>query len=171
MNLVERIGPFPAELPPGHNKRKCWLLLHHPEGSPSELLGDPDYLLHPPSRLAPTAAWIDYREDTLLGMIETRPDDPDLPNYLVQVEKVLAWRPTVGAEDRFWKPDAPFYHYRAAGYFRRRLIYPIGSEDRAYCLKEARRFIRLYREETRAAARNRSEKIGVSEGIEPSGVV
>jgi hypothetical protein len=150
MDLFERLGPFPAQLPPGHQRRKSWLHLHHPEGSPSELFGDPDYLLHPPSRLAPTAAWIDYRDGTLLGMIETRPDDPDLPNYLVHVEKVLAWRPAVRAEDRFWKPDAPFYHYRASGFFRRRLIFPIGSEDSAYCLKEARRFIRLYREEIRA---------------------
>ena len=152
MDLSERIGPFPAELPPGHDRRKCWLLLHHPQGSPDELMGTPLYLLHPPSRLAPTASWIEYRDETLLPMIEYQPDDPDLPNYVVQVAKVLAWRPTVSAEDRFWKPDAPFYRYRVLGRFRRRLIYPIGSEDRAQCMKDARRFLRLYREETRSAA-------------------
>ena len=171
MDLSERIGPFPAELPPGHDKRKCWLVLHHTQGSPDELLGTPLYLLHPPSRLAPTASWIEYRDETLLPMIEYRPDDPDLPNYVVQVAKVLAWRPTVSPEDRFWKPDAPFYRYRVLGRFRRRLVYPIGSEERAQCVKDARHFLRLYREETKAEATKRSGTNDVSEGIEPSGVV
>jgi hypothetical protein len=36
-------------------------------------------------------------------MIETRPDDSNLPNFLRQVEAIPAWRATVPVEDRFWK--------------------------------------------------------------------
>jgi len=38
-------------------------------------------------------------------MLQQRPDDPNLPNFMKQVEAVLAWRATVPEEDHFWKPD------------------------------------------------------------------
>jgi hypothetical protein len=85
--------------------RKAALYMQHPDTSPDEIVGRPDYLIHPPSRLAPTARWIDFRDRTVLPMIEGRPDDPDLPNYLKQVEIVLAWRAAIAPKDRFWKPD------------------------------------------------------------------
>jgi len=61
------------------------------------------YLIHPPGKLSATAAWIRFRDKTLVPMIEYRPDDPNLPNFLRQVESILAWRAAVPAEDRFWK--------------------------------------------------------------------
>ena len=36
-----------------------------------------------------------------------RPDDPNLPNFLKQVESILAWRAAVPPDDRFWKADVP----------------------------------------------------------------
>jgi hypothetical protein len=40
-------------------------------------------------------------------MIRHQPDDPNLPNFLKQVEAVLAWRAAVPPEDRFWKAEVP----------------------------------------------------------------
>jgi len=57
--------------------------------------------------LSPTASWISYRDKTLLPLIQENPDDPNLPNYLAQAEKVLVWRATIPPEDRFWKADVP----------------------------------------------------------------
>lgn len=88
-------------LPP-ERARKVRLLLEHPNESP-ELVGDLPYLIHPPSRLSATESWIQFRDKTLLPMIEYRPDDPNLPNFLKQVETILAWRAAVPPEDRFWK--------------------------------------------------------------------
>jgi hypothetical protein len=90
---------------PAAQKRKAQLYLQHPEGSPDELIGTPDYLMHPPSKLSSTASWEAFRDKTLLPMIEHRPDDPNLPNYLKQVEEVLAWRATISPADRFWKAN------------------------------------------------------------------
>ena len=80
------------------------LYLQHPEESP-ELIGVLPYLIHPPSRLSSTASWISFRDKTLLPMIAGRPDDPNLPNFLRQVEEVLAWRAQVSPQERFWKKD------------------------------------------------------------------
>lgn len=88
-------------LPPDR-QRKILLYVEHPDESP-ELIGNPSYLIHPPSRLSSTASWIRFRDETLLPMIEHRPDDANLPNFLKQVEAILAWRAAVPAEDRFWK--------------------------------------------------------------------
>jgi hypothetical protein len=85
-------------------QRKNWLHLHHPSGSP-EVVMPVNYLLHPPSRLSSTASWISYRDKTLLPLMQGKPDDPNLPNYLAQVVKILAWRAEIPPEDRFWKPD------------------------------------------------------------------
>jgi hypothetical protein len=63
------------------------------------------YLIHPPSRLSSTDAWLSFRDKTLLPMIKHLPDDPNLPTFLKQVETILAWRSTVSPEDRFWKAD------------------------------------------------------------------
>jgi hypothetical protein len=82
------------------------LYLRHPEECP-ELIGVLPYLIHPPSRLSSTAAWVSFRDRTLLPMMRRRPDDPNLPNFLAQVQAILAWRASIGPEDRFWKPDAP----------------------------------------------------------------
>jgi hypothetical protein len=83
-------------------ERRAELYLQHPDESPDEI-GARSYLIHPPSKLSPTAAWIAFRDRTLLPMIEERPGDRNLPNFLRQVEEVLAWRETIAPEDRFWK--------------------------------------------------------------------
>jgi hypothetical protein len=103
--LQSRDSPeaLPMEpLPP--QQRKNWLHLHHPSGSP-EAFTPTDYLIHPPTRLSSTASWISYRDKTLLPLRLGNPDDPNIPNYLAQVEKVLAWRADIPSEDRFWRPD------------------------------------------------------------------
>lgn len=82
--------------------RKARLYLAHPDECP-EIIGTLPYLIHPPGKLSATASWIRFRDKTLLPMIRHRPDDPNLPNFLRQVETILAWRATVPAEDRFWK--------------------------------------------------------------------
>jgi hypothetical protein len=85
-------------------ERKAQLYLQHPEESPEEI-GRRDFLIHTPSKLSSTAAWVAFRDKTLLPMIEDRPDDRNLPNFLKQVEAVLVWRVGVSPEDRFWKED------------------------------------------------------------------
>jgi hypothetical protein len=90
--------------PQSGQERKAQLYLQHPEESP-ELIGVLPYLIHPPSKLSSTASWISFREETLLPMIRQRPDDPNIPNFLKQVEAVLVWRVGVSPEDRFWKED------------------------------------------------------------------
>ena len=92
-----------AELQSGW-ERKAQLYLQHPEECP-ELTGGLPYLIHPPSKLSSTASWIFFRDKTLIPMIRQRPDDPNLANFLKQVEAILAWRAGVLPEDRFWKTD------------------------------------------------------------------
>jgi len=82
-------------------ERKARLYLEHPNETPEEI-GRRDFLIHHPSKLSSTAAWLSFRDKTLLPMIEHRPDDPNLSNFLKQVEAVLAWRADVPPEDRFW---------------------------------------------------------------------
>jgi len=83
---------------------KAELYLRHPDEEP-EIVGGLPYLIHPPSRLAPTASWLRFRDKTVLPAMARRPDDPNLPRFLAQVETVLAWRATIPAEQRFWKAD------------------------------------------------------------------
>jgi hypothetical protein len=85
-------------------QRKAQLYLQHPQESP-EPVGVLPYLIHPPSKLSSTASWISFRDKTLLPMMRQRPDDPNLPNFLKQVEAVLAWRALISPEERFWKED------------------------------------------------------------------
>lgn len=80
------------------------LFMQHPDESP-EVAGILPYLIHPPSRLSTTASWISFRDKTLIPLIQQRPEDPNLPNFLRQAEAVLAWRATVPPADRFWKKD------------------------------------------------------------------
>jgi hypothetical protein len=87
-------------------ERKAQIYLQHPDESPA-VVGVLRYLIHPPGKLSSTARWIDFRDRTLVPMIEHRPDDPNFPNFLKQVETVLAWRAGIAPEDRFWKADAP----------------------------------------------------------------
>jgi len=61
------------------------------------------YLIEPPSEMASTAAFIRFRDRTLLPMIAADPGDPDLPRFLRCVETVLAWRATIPAEKSFWR--------------------------------------------------------------------
>lgn len=72
-------------------ERKAQLYLQHPEESP-ELIRAVPYVIHPPSKLSSTASWIRFRDKTLLPVIQHRPEDPNLPNFLKQVEAILAWR-------------------------------------------------------------------------------
>lgn len=80
------------------------LLMEHPDESP-EIVGVLDYLIDPPSRLASSARWVKFRDRTLLPMIEAMPDDPHLPLFLAQTEKILAYRATIAPERRIWKAD------------------------------------------------------------------
>lgn len=91
-----------ADTRQAERERKARLYLEHPAECP-ELIRPLPYLIHPPSKLGSTAAWIAFRDETLLPMIHERPDDPNLPNFLRQVEAILAWRATVPEEDRFWR--------------------------------------------------------------------
>lgn len=84
---------------------KFQVLIEHPDESP-EIVGILPYLIHPPGKLASTARWRDFRDRTLLPLIEARPEDPHLPLFLSQAEKVLAWRETIPPERRIWKADA-----------------------------------------------------------------
>jgi hypothetical protein len=86
---------------------KAELFLQHPDECP-EIIGPLDYLIHPPSKLGATAAWISFRDRTLLPMLRHKPDDPNLPNFLKQVELILAWRATIPPEKRFWKSDEAY---------------------------------------------------------------
>ena len=83
-------------------ERKARLFLEHPHESP-EIIGPLPYLIHPPGRFSATDSWIRFRDKTLLPMMQDSPDDPNLPNFLRQVEIILAWRETVSPEDRFWR--------------------------------------------------------------------
>lgn len=83
-------------------ERRCALYLQHPDESP-ELIGALPYLIHPPSKLSATARWVAFRDKTVIPMMAAEPDDPNLPNFLKQVEIILAWRATIAEEDRFWK--------------------------------------------------------------------
>ncbi len=82
------------------------VLLEHPDESP-EIVGNLDYLIHPPSRLSSTARWLEFRDRTLRPLIASRPEDPNLPRFLQQTEKILAWRATIAPERRIWKADKP----------------------------------------------------------------
>ena len=85
-------------------QRRAQLYLQHPDESP-ELIGRLPYLIHPPSKLSATSSWLRFRDKTLLPMIRHAPDDVNLPNFLKQVEMILARRATVAPEDRFWKAE------------------------------------------------------------------
>ena len=85
-------------------ERRARLYLEHPDESP-ELIGTLDYLIHPPGKLSATVSWLRFRDKTLLPMIRSDPDDPNLPNFLKQVEAVLAWRAQISQEERFWRKD------------------------------------------------------------------
>lgn len=80
------------------------LLYEHPSESP-ETVGILPYLIDPPSILASTARWMKFRDGTLRPMIEEMPDDPNLPLFLAQAEKILAYRATIAPERRIWKAD------------------------------------------------------------------
>lgn len=84
--------------------RKNELYLQHPDPSPLPV-HPVDYLIHPPSRLAPTTAFLDFRDNTLGPMMRDRPDDRNLPRYSAAVEEILAWRATIPAELRFWRGE------------------------------------------------------------------
>jgi hypothetical protein len=84
------------------HERKALLFREHPSGCP-EIIGTLPYLIHPPGSFSSTDSWIGFRDKTLLPMMRHDPDDPNLPNFLRQVERILAWRATVPVEDRFWK--------------------------------------------------------------------
>lgn len=83
---------------------KADMYLQHPDECP-EIDGVLDYLIHPPSRLASTARWRAFRDRTLLPLIAELPEDPHLPKFLQQTEKILAWRATIPPERRIWKAD------------------------------------------------------------------
>jgi hypothetical protein len=110
LSAMVQILPFPGQQRGrkiaivGSSEQKAQLYLRHPDESP-EVVGVLPYLIHPPSKLSSTAAWLSFRDKTLLPMIQHRPDDPNLAKFLKQVGAVLAWRATIPPEARFWKAD------------------------------------------------------------------
>jgi len=65
--------------------------LQHPEAE----FVRPSGLIHPPTQLSSTAAWMKFRDKTLLPLKED----------VKQVEIILAWREHVPHEYRFWRAD------------------------------------------------------------------
>ena len=92
-----------SELETGADARFA-LYLQHPDECP-QLIGVLTYLIHPPSRSSATKAWIAFRDKTVLPMLRHSPGDPNLPNFLAQIEAILAWRAALPADQRFWRPD------------------------------------------------------------------
>ncbi|WP_226019362.1 hypothetical protein [Novosphingobium sp. FKTRR1] len=84
--------------------RKGYLMLLHPDESP-DLAGPTAGCVNPPSKFRSDAKWIHYRDTCVIPMIAACPDDPNWPLRLAQIEKILAWRASIPAEDRFWKVD------------------------------------------------------------------
>ena len=85
-------------------ERKARLYLQHPDECP-QVVGVLPYLIHPPGKLSASAAWERFRDDTLLPMMQQRPDDPNLAAFVRQVETVLQWRARTPPQDRFWRED------------------------------------------------------------------
>jgi hypothetical protein len=83
---------------------KADLYLAHPVIEPPEV-GPIGYLIHPPSVLAPSSAFIMFREKTLLPMLESRPADLYLLGLLEKIEAALKWREALAPELRFWRAD------------------------------------------------------------------
>jgi hypothetical protein len=81
------------------------MYLAHPDESPAELSGPLPYLIHPPSRMSSSAAWVRFRDETLWPLIAARPDDVDLLRFLACADAVLSWRALVEPSARFWKAD------------------------------------------------------------------
>ena len=81
------------------------LYLFHPSESPDEFFGPLPYLIHPPSRMSSSTSWRRYREETLLPLIASNPDDQNLPLFLACAEEVLSWRAQIEPSERFWKRD------------------------------------------------------------------
>jgi hypothetical protein len=69
-------------------EEKIQMLLEHPDESP-EIIGMLPYLIDPPSRLSSSERWRDFRDRTLLPAIAANPEDPNLPRFLAQTEKIL----------------------------------------------------------------------------------
>jgi hypothetical protein len=80
---------------------KAGLFLQHPEAGFFRSSG----LIHPPTQLSSTAAWMEFRDKTLLPLNRERPEDVNIHNFLNQVKIILAWREHVPHEDRFWRAD------------------------------------------------------------------
>jgi len=85
--------------------RKARLILEHPPTSPDHFPTPLSGLVDPPSPMASSAKLRDFRDRCAIPMMRSRPDDPNWPAFLQQVDIVLAWRETIPPEDRFWKPD------------------------------------------------------------------
>jgi hypothetical protein len=81
------------------------LILQHPCTSPDTNARMGPYLICGPSAFSSTARWIEFRDDTLLPMIEHHPGDAFLADYARQIEKILAWRAAIPPEQRFWKAE------------------------------------------------------------------
>ena len=83
------------------------LFREHPPVSP-DLTGPADYLMNPPSIFAANAHFINFRDEAIIPLIAARPDNPDFPNYLKNIEAILTWRATIAPEDRFWRTDESY---------------------------------------------------------------
>ncbi len=85
--------------------RKARLIFEHPPISPDHFPAPLSGLVDPPSPTASSSKLRDFRDSCVIPMMQARPDDPNWPAFLRQVEIVLAWRETISPRDRFWRPD------------------------------------------------------------------
>lgn len=81
------------------------LVLQHPSATPETAARMGRYLICGPSTFSSTARWIEFRDETLLPLIEVRPGDTFLADFARQVERILAWRAEIPPERRFWRAD------------------------------------------------------------------
>lgn len=82
--------------------RKWRRYVEHPDVSPTAFPAPLNGLVDPPSKLAPTASLIEWRDEAA-QCAKAMPDNLNWPVFVAQVEIALAWRETVPLEDRFWR--------------------------------------------------------------------
>jgi hypothetical protein len=88
--------------------RHAALFAEHPCVQPDRITFNAVYnLFEPPSELASTREWLQFRDEILWSRMAVHPHDPNLPRFLQQTNVILAWRATVAPEDRFWRSDGP----------------------------------------------------------------
>ncbi|MGE0280208.1 MAG: hypothetical protein AB7P20_06290 [Rhizobiaceae bacterium] len=84
-----------VDAPPMTRRSKINLIWEHPKPSPDHFTRPLPYLIDCPSKMASSGKFLRFRDRTLVPLMQTHPDDPDLAKLLECVEAVLAWRATI----------------------------------------------------------------------------